>query len=154
MIRKKHKIGDHLVVCDISGFTCYASETVLQWDGKRVRKDFHEPRNPLDLLRVKKETIGVPDARPPGVSEFQGPLTTRLSAAADAGDQTVSVESSVRFDAGDKLRIGLDNRTMFFALVQSVPDEVSVTLTQRMPFAASSGNEVVNVTAMSPSDLE
>jgi hypothetical protein len=56
--------GDHLVICDYSGFTCKRSDCRKTWDGKIVRKDFWEPRHPQDIIRPRRDDQSIKDARP------------------------------------------------------------------------------------------
>lgn len=51
-MRRTYKPGDNLVICDRSGRTCYASETVEEWNGLRVHRDHYERRHPQDLIRA------------------------------------------------------------------------------------------------------
>jgi hypothetical protein len=56
--------GDWRVVCDASGFDCWASETVLQWNGLRVLHRFAEQRHPQDMLKAVPDRQAVPWTRP------------------------------------------------------------------------------------------
>lgn len=48
--------ADYRCTCDKSGFVCWRSECIIQWDGMLVRKDFAEyERHPQDLLKPAKE---------------------------------------------------------------------------------------------------
>lgn len=58
--------GDYKVQCDISGFWCLRSECRLRWDGKLVRADFWEPRQPQDFVRARPDDQSIRDARTPG----------------------------------------------------------------------------------------
>lgn len=69
------KKGDWNVICDLSGFECKASETVLRWDGLRVLKRFCEPRQPQDFVRGVKDNPAVSWTRPEGPDVFlSGPV--------------------------------------------------------------------------------
>jgi hypothetical protein len=70
MTRRTYKKGDHLVVCDISGQTYYASECRMTWDGKYVYKDNWEPRHPQDFVRSKTDNQSVPISRPRQEDQF------------------------------------------------------------------------------------
>ena len=48
--------GDYKVTCQASGFVCLRSECLRRWDGLLVRKDFWEPRQPQDFIKVPKES--------------------------------------------------------------------------------------------------
>lgn len=41
--------GDPFVECEMTGFKCRLSETVVQWDGRRVLKEWADPL-PADYL--------------------------------------------------------------------------------------------------------
>ena len=70
--KDKFRLGEHLVQCDLSGFTYYASDTRKTWDGFIVGKDQWEPRHPQDFVEVRADRQYVIDARPPneGSSEI------------------------------------------------------------------------------------
>lgn len=57
-------MGDHLVICDMTGFKVHASQTRMTWDGRRVRKESWEPRHPQDYLRSRAEDTSVENPRP------------------------------------------------------------------------------------------
>lgn len=152
-IRRRFKLGSNLVVCDRTGRVCYVEDTVREWNGLRVWKRAELKRNPQDFVRGLKDNQTVEDARPQGIDQFIGPLITELDGAHTAGTQTITVTSSARFAGGDHLRIGLDNREMFRAIVMTIPDATSIELTQKLPWAASDGNTVINISAVAQSDL-
>ena len=56
--------GDYRVVCDRSGFDCWASETVIEWNGLRVLARFSEQRHPQDFVRAVPDNQTVPNPRP------------------------------------------------------------------------------------------
>lgn len=61
----EQRIGDFLVVCDRSGFKCWASETVVEWNGLRVHRDFADlRRHPQDSVRAMPDQQTVKNARP------------------------------------------------------------------------------------------
>lgn len=63
-------IGDWNTVCDLSGFKCKASETVLRWDGLRVLRRFSEERHPQDFVRGVRDNPSVPWTRPEQADTF------------------------------------------------------------------------------------
>lgn len=63
-MKRKYRPGDHLVQCDRTGFTVYASETVKEWNGLRVRKESAEPRHPQDFVKGVRDDQTVHDPRP------------------------------------------------------------------------------------------
>lgn len=66
-------LGDWKCICDISGFECLASETVLRWDGLRVLKRFSETRQPQDFVRGVRDNPAVPWTRPEQADTFLEP---------------------------------------------------------------------------------
>lgn len=65
--------GDWRVICDYSGFKCWASETVLTWNGFRVLRRFageETRRHPQDLVRGRTDDQRVPWARPEPTDVF------------------------------------------------------------------------------------
>lgn len=64
--------GDFNCICDASGFKCKASETVKQWNGLRVRKDFFERRHPQDRPHGVRDDQTVFDPRPDSTPTFVG----------------------------------------------------------------------------------
>lgn len=67
------KKGDWNVTCDLSGFDCKASETVLRWDGLRVLRRFSEERHPQDFVRGVRDNPAVPWTRPEQPDTFLEP---------------------------------------------------------------------------------
>lgn len=68
--------GDYRVICDYSGFKCWASETVKTWDGFRVLKRFagqETQRHPQELVRGKADNQTVPWSRPEATDTFLSP---------------------------------------------------------------------------------
>ncbi len=62
---KNHLVlGDWNVICDVCGQKYKASETKKRWDGLIVCPQDFENRNEQDFLRVRREQISVPFARP------------------------------------------------------------------------------------------
>lgn len=61
--RDTYKPNDTKTVCDATGFVCHLSDTVRQWDGKRVIKEFAEPRHPQDTPVIPRAPRVYMDAR-------------------------------------------------------------------------------------------
>lgn len=68
-------VGDFNVICDLSGFKCKASETVIDWLGRRVLRRFADVRNPQDFPVTIREQVGVPNARPEGADVYVSPVS-------------------------------------------------------------------------------
>lgn len=65
------RIGDWRVICDHSGMKCWASETVMQWNGLRVHKRFADLfRHPQDFVRGVADKPQVPWTRPEAADTY------------------------------------------------------------------------------------
>lgn len=146
--------GDHWLVDDRTGNRIRASESRTEWNGAVVHEDDFEERHPQDYVRGRVDRqIARQPLRPEPVAVLIGPLTTLLAADHAAGDQTLTVESSVRMAGGDHVRIMLDNGEMFRALVSILPSATTITLATPLPWAASTGQAVVDESAISPANI-
>lgn len=69
--------GDYRVICDRSGFKCWASETVMEeGTNLRVHRRFADPKHPQDEVRGVRDNQSVPNPRPPGEDVFiETPIT-------------------------------------------------------------------------------
>lgn len=72
-MEKFYREGDHLVTCARSGQKALRSQCVKEWTGHIVKKEFAEPRHPLDRQFVPRTERPVHDARPPGDDVFLEP---------------------------------------------------------------------------------
>lgn len=64
------KLGEWNAVCDLCGFKFKSSELKKRWDGLMADRLCYELRHPQDFLRVPREDISVPWARPQGENTF------------------------------------------------------------------------------------
>jgi hypothetical protein len=71
-------VGDYRVICDRSGFKCWASETVVEWNGLRVLRRFSEARHPQDFVRATPDDVRVSNPRPEAADSF---LSSTVTAA-------------------------------------------------------------------------
>lgn len=65
--------GDFRVVCDLSGFKCWASETVMTWNHLRVHRRFvgsEATRHPQDMVRGVADDQSVRNGRPEAADVF------------------------------------------------------------------------------------
>jgi hypothetical protein len=65
--------GDYRVICDFSGFKCWASETVKTFNGSRVLARFageETQRHPQENVRSRPDLQSVPWSRPEGTDVF------------------------------------------------------------------------------------
>ena len=123
-VRRRARPGDHLVVCDKSGFTFWASDTQKEWNGLRVGKRFWEARHPQDFVRGVPDNTRVDDPRVAlDISSYSvsGPVQTSVAVAGTPGDWAIVVDSITGISAGDWIRVALDNGEMFQVLVTSAP---------------------------------
>lgn len=68
--------GDFRVICDYSGFKCWASETAMTWNGYRVLRRFlgaEASRHPQELVRGVTDDPSVRNPRPEATDTFLEP---------------------------------------------------------------------------------
>lgn len=145
--------GDFWRICDRCGFRYRASQTFKTWDGLYVCHNDFESRHPQDFVRGRRDNQNVPGARPESVDNIIGSLMTFLSVAASPSSTSLSVESSVRFEAGDHIGIACTNGSVTARIVSSVPTTTSLTLTAPLGSSAAIGAFVVNYSAVAEPDI-
>lgn len=145
--------GDFKRICDRCGFVFRASQTLKTWDGLWVCREDFETRHPQDFVRGRLDIQNVPDPRPEQVNSIIGPLTTALSAAATTSSTSLSVESSSRFEPGDRIGIICDDGLTVARTVNTVPTTTSLTITAALRHNASIGNIVIDYSAVSEPDI-
>lgn len=69
-MRGEQRLNDFRVICDRSGFKCWASETTMTWDGLRVLRRFSEARHPQDFARGVADDQRVTNPRPEAADTF------------------------------------------------------------------------------------
>lgn len=150
MADDKHYVGgDFYRICDRTGFKIRAGRTRKEWNGLIVRDKSWEPRQPQDFVKGVRDYQSAPEPRPRQIDVFVGPLETTIGVAAVAGTDTIQVVSTVRMQNGDVLNIILDNGDVFAATIQNVSSLTTLVLSTKLPYSASVGNVVVDVTAVS-----
>ena len=140
-------------VCERCGLVYRASETRKQWDGMIVCFPDFEERHPQDFVTGRADHQDVPDPRPEPVDTIIGALSTVTTAAALPGTSTLAVQSSVRFQGGDRIGVSLDDGSTYRATVGGVPDAVSLSLSAALPGRVPSGAMVVDYSAISEPDI-
>lgn len=145
--------GDFWRICDRCGAKTRSSQTYRTWDGLYVCHDDFETRHPQDFVRGRKDLQNVPNPRPETVDNIIGPLTTTLSVAATVTATTLTVASSTRFEATDRIGIICDNGSTVARTVNTVPTSTSITITASLGAAAAIGNLVINYSAVSEPDI-
>jgi len=150
MAVRTYRDGDHLVRCDRTGFTVYASETVREWNGLRVRRDVWEPRHPQEFARSIPDRQGVTDARPqPPIADYPkvGPVVTSFDGGHGAGATSLAVESGSGMSAGNTLRLGLANGSVQTVTLSAISGN-ALTIAPGLAAAATDGGFVQNYSAV------
>jgi hypothetical protein len=145
--------GDFWRICDRCGFKTRASATRKQWDGQIVCLADFEERHPQDFVKGRKDIQNVPDPRPEAIDSIIGPLTTSTTAISLPGSSTLLVESSLRFLAADRIGVMLSDGSLYRAIVLTVPDASTITLTIALPGTVPSGALVIDYSAVAQPDL-
>lgn len=145
MGRKLHfKLGSYYMVDDRSGFPQRAENVRQEWTGLQVDKALWEIRQPQDFVKGVKDYQGVPVPRPLPPNVFDGPIYTQLNAAAPVGATVLTVESVAGFTDGDPCGVMLNNGEVFRSTVSGAPSGSAITIAAPLPFAAASGNDVID----------
>jgi len=139
--------GSHLVKDDRTGFTIWSHDAVKEWNGAVVHRKHFEKRHPQDSIRVPRENMRVPDARPQPIDQFVGPLMTVTTAAAAAGATALVVENTQRMHSGDTVGIYLSHGDLYRAVIDGVSDLTNLTLVDPLPGAVEAGATLVNYSA-------
>lgn len=154
MADDKHYVpGDFYRIDDMSGFKIRAGRTRKMWYGTWRREKSWEPRNQQDFVRGVRDYQNVPEARPRQLNVFIGPLGTTLTAAVAAQAILLPVESSVRMLIGDSITVMLSNGVQFHTTIANLPTQLSIQVSNPLPYAASSGAPVLDLTAYSQPSL-
>lgn len=148
-----YRQGDSYLIDDETGFKILRSESVKRWDGAMVHRSVTNPRQPQDLVRARPDRQIAMPVRPTAADIFIGPLCTEISAVSGIGATILTVVSSVRMLAGDRITIMLDNGNTFSTFITDTTDTVHITIAPALPFGVSVGNVVTNYTAMSNAAL-
>lgn len=156
-----YKPGGFYRICDRTGFAVRAGRTRKQWNNIIVREQSFEERQPQDFVRGRRDDQTVPEPRPRQVPVYLGVSTTLSQAATggafssgfSSGFSTASidlliVQSVIGFNVGDSISVQLDNGTTFFTTVGAVNTaNNSIVPAQPLPWPASSGNVVTDLTS-------
>lgn len=154
MADDKHYVpGDFYRICERTGFKVRAFHTRKEWTGRIVRDQSFEMRHPQDFVRGVEDKQAAPDPRPRQTDTFLGPLLTTITTNALAQATTLNIVTSLRMLIGDKLNVMLDNGVAFVTFVQTVPTATSITILPKLPFQASSGNYVVDTSAVAQANI-
>ncbi len=151
-----YRPGDWWTICDRTGFQVYASDTVQEWNGLRVRRQSYEERHPQDFVRGIGDDQTVPFARPDSATEATlGPLTTVINDTHVAGATSITVVSTTGILAGHSLHIMLDNGNMQPCVVLSITNATVLVLTTatKLRGPTSTGNSVVDLSVVTAASL-
>lgn len=155
MAESRYVPGDHYLICDRTGWKIRASEAKQEWTGAIVRKQSWEARHPQDFVRAKKDNPAVDPKfhRPQSLDRFTGPLVCNITAVALPGADTISVDTSARFEIGDRVTVTLANKDMWSTRVLTVPDGTHLQLTRPLPDSVEVGGGVINYSAVAQPNL-
>lgn len=171
--RGRGRKGDWLVQDDRTGFSVWASDTQKEWNGGLVHRRRWEARHPQDLIRGVRDDLRVDPSRSmpePENLPQTGAFRTTLVENSAAGDDAFVGADMTGFRAGDWVRIYLDNGDAFTVRIVTlgitiddvdIPiddqgisiDADGVILSAPLPWPASIGNYVVNISNVSSADL-
>jgi hypothetical protein len=159
----RYKPGSWYRICDRSGFAVRAEYTEKQWNNIIVRDQSFEERQPQDFVRGRRDDQTVPQPRPRQTNIFLGVQTTLSQTVPGSGgfspgfspgfqifgnENTFAVQSALGFNVGDSISIQLDNGSTFFTTAQAINFSTNViTPAQPLPYPASSGNIVTDMTS-------
>lgn len=139
--------GDFYRICDMTGFKTRAGRTQKMWSNTIRRIQSWEPRQPQDFVRGVADYQNVPEPRDRQIDRFVGILGTTLIAKANAATTTLVLASNARFNATDNLEIMLDTGVIFITkCLAAFGDGLTITITTPLPYSASTGNVVYDVT--------
>ena len=62
--------GKWLAICDVCGYRYYNDQLKKDWRGLMVCKDDWETRHPQDFLKVRRDIMSPPWARPESTDQF------------------------------------------------------------------------------------
>lgn len=85
----EQRIGDARAICDNSGFMCWHSELVRQWDGMWVLPRFLDKRNPQDFVRAVPDNQLIDHPRPEQPDVFET-ILARFDVSVFDGDGVMS----------------------------------------------------------------
>lgn len=145
MGRKLHfKMGSFYRTDDRSGFPQRAERTREEWTGLIVDEKLWEIRQPQDFVRGVKDDQSVPKPRPLPPNLFDGPIYTQLTANANVGATSVTVQSVAGFTNGDPMGIMTNLGEIFRATINAPPSGSTISFTPALTNPSASGNDVID----------
>lgn len=135
---------------DRSGFTQRAENTRSEWNQLIVAEDLWEPRQPQDLVKGVPDDQTVPLPRPIPPAIWDGPLYFQLTQTASIGATFLYLQYIAGISDGDVVGIMMNNGEFFNTTVSGDPVSLGIYIAASLPFAAASGNMVVDYGASGP----
>lgn len=136
---------------DRSGRKVRSYDTTKEWNGLWIETSMAEERQPQDFVRGTADEQAAPEPRPEPSALYVGALITTLSSAAAAAATSLVVASTAGMTAGDKIWVLVgttpDQEYQFRTTIATVVDATHLTLAAGLPYGASSGNQVADITA-------
>ena len=134
--------GDHLVICDLSGFKFLFSECRYTWDGLLVYKGYWYAQHPQLQLRAHTDRIAVQNARTRQGAPLTIPLLeTHLVEDEAAASTTLRIAVSLNISVNDLIQIALDDGAVLSTVITAISSSL-ITIQDALPSAASFGNSV------------
>ena len=137
--RNTYVPGDHVVVCDRSGFRFLRSECRLEWTGALVAKKYWEGKHPQLEIRSVKDDQSVRDARPDRSSTF---VSTTTSASSSKEDKSLTLSSVSSINNGTSIGITLDDSEIQWTFATADPVGSVVSINEGLLDDVESGNTV------------
>lgn len=141
---RRLKQGEYKAVCERSGFVVPSSEIVTEWNGRKVRGKYSEPRHPGDTQRIKGEHSTPSWTRPvPENDDFQTRNVWPATSSAPTGyEQTGSFTvalTSITDDAVIRYTVNGDTPSATVGTVYSAPFAIASSLTLKAIAYLASG---------------
>lgn len=136
--------GDFYRIDDRSGFKVRSYRTRKEWTGLIIKDTMWEPRHPQDFVRGVRDDQSVPDPRPRQADQFLY-VNTTLASAANAGATSLSLVSTTGMSSGDVVWVVCDDGTRLITTLSGSPSGNNVTISNPLPFQASAGNAVTDI---------
>lgn len=144
--------GDYYQLDDNTGFKVRAKRTRLQWNNVVTTPPHFNPRQRQDLVVGVRDDQSVPLPRPRQVNQF-AVVATIVTAPASRGANSLTVESSTGFVAGNNCTVMLDSGVQFAFVVASAGSGVITWAGAGLPatvgllYGDPIENQVLNLTS-------
>lgn len=153
MADDKHYVpGDFYRIDDRSGFKVRAYRTRKEWTGLIVKDTAWEPRNAQDFVRGVRDDQSVPEARS-RQTDIDLYLQTTLAVTASAGATALSLNSAIGMSNGDTVWVVCDDGSLLRTTLSGSPVNNAVILAKGLPFQASAGNVLSDISVQPTSTI-